>query len=180
MIRYKIYQNKHKEGVNAGKWFARSVSDETFDLTRLSEHMSGHNSPYSPGVIRGVLTDMVRCIKELLLDGKNVKIDDLAIFSVGIRSKGTDTSEAFTMDRNITGVRLRARATGILSTTNLKLSSQLKQQSIYQKPGSSQPVTDSQQTTGEKEPDPSKEEGGKDQGGKKPGEVSGETPDPIG
>ena len=92
MIRYKIYQNKHKEGVNAGKWFARSVSDETFDLTRLSEHMSGHNSPYSPGVIRGVLTDMVRCIKELLLDGKNVKIDDLAIFSVGIHSKGADRS----------------------------------------------------------------------------------------
>ena len=180
MIRYKIYQNKQKNGVNAGKWFARAVCNETYDLDKLSEHMSGHNSPYSLGVIRGVFTDMVRCIKELLLDGKSVKIDDLAIFSVGIRSKGTDTSEAFTMDRNITGVRLRARATGILSTTNLKLSSQLKQQSIYQKPGSSQPVTGPQQTTGEKEPDPSKEEGGKDQGGKKPGEVSGETPDPIG
>ena len=82
MIRYKIYQNQQKKGLNAGKWFARAVSDETFDLAKLAEHMSKHNSPYSSGVIKGVLTDMVDCIKELLLDGKSVKIDDLAIFGV--------------------------------------------------------------------------------------------------
>lgn len=91
MIRYKIYQNQQKKGVNAGKWFARAVSDETFDLAKLAEHMSKHNSPYSSGVIKGVLTDMVDCIKELLLDGKSVKIDDLAIFGVGIRSKAAET-----------------------------------------------------------------------------------------
>ena len=76
MIRYKIYQNQQKKGLNAGKWFARAVSDETFDLAKLAEHMSKHNSPYSGGVIKGVLSDMVDCIKELLLDGKRVKIDD--------------------------------------------------------------------------------------------------------
>ena len=32
MIRYKIYQNQQKKGLNAGKWFARAVSDEMFDL----------------------------------------------------------------------------------------------------------------------------------------------------
>ena len=64
MIRYKIYQNQQKKGLNAGKWFARAVSDETFDLAKLAEHMSKHNSPYSSGVIKGVLTDMVDCIKE--------------------------------------------------------------------------------------------------------------------
>ena len=82
--------NQQKKGVNAGKWFARAVSDETFDLAKLAEHMSKHNSPYSSGVIKGVLTDMVDCIKELLLDGKSVKIDDLAIFGVGIRSKAAE------------------------------------------------------------------------------------------
>ena len=108
MIRYKIYQNQQKKGLNAGKWFARAVSDETFDL--------------------------VDCIKELLLDGKSVKIDDLAIFGVGIRSKAAETLEEFSLEKNITGMRLKARATGNLSTTNLKLDSQLKQQAEYQKP----------------------------------------------
>ena len=103
MIRYKIYQNQQKKGLNAGKWFARAVSDETFDLAKLAEHMSKHNSPYSSGVIKGVLTDMVDCIKELLLDGKSVKIDDLAIFGVGIRSKAAETLEEFSLEKNITG-----------------------------------------------------------------------------
>ena len=30
---------------------------------------------------------MISCTKELILDGKNVKLDDLAIFSVGIVSR---------------------------------------------------------------------------------------------
>ncbi|MCE8490914.1 DNA-binding protein, partial [Bacteroides thetaiotaomicron] len=76
----------------------------------------------------------VDCIKELLLDGKSVKIDDLAIFGVGIRSKAAETLEEFSLEKNITGIRLKARATGNLSTTNLKLDSQLKQQTEYQKP----------------------------------------------
>ena len=82
--------------------------------------MSKHNSPYSGGVIKGVLSDMVDCIKELLLDGKCVKIDDLAIFGVGIRSKAADTLEDFSLEKNITGMRLKARATGNLSTTNFE------------------------------------------------------------
>ena len=98
MIRYKIYQNQQQKGLNAGKWFARAVSDETFDLAKLAEHMSKHNSPYSGGVIKGVLSDMVDCIKELLLDGKCVKIDDLAIFGVGIRSKAAETLEDFSLE----------------------------------------------------------------------------------
>ncbi len=111
LLFYDSLQNLSKptaeKGLNAGKWFARAVSDETFDLAKLAEHMSKHNSPYSSGVIKGVLSDMVDCIKELLLDGKCVKIDDLAIFGVGIRSKAADTLEDFSLEKNITGMRLK-------------------------------------------------------------------------
>lgn len=134
MIRYKIYQNQQKKGLNAGKWFARAVSDEVYDLDKIAEHMAKHNSPFSAGSIKGVLTDMVECIKELLLDGKSAKIDDLAIFGVGIRSKAADTLAEFSLEKNITGMRLKSRATGNLSTTKLKLDSQLKQHAEYQKP----------------------------------------------
>ena len=172
MIRYKIYQNKQKSGMTAGKWFARAVCDETYDLRRLSEHMSSHNTPYSAGVIHGVLTDMIRCIKELLLDGKNVKIDDIAIFSVGIRCKAADKLEDFSLDKNVHTVRLRARATGSLSTANLKLTSQLKQQGSDEKPGSDGTTPEPTQPGG-KEPgkEPDKETG--------KGEQT-DTPDPIG
>ena len=83
------------------------------------------------GHIHGMLKDMVNCIKELLMDGKNVKIDDLGIFSVGIRSKGAVTPEDFSTQGNIIGVRLRARATGNLSSASLKLTAKLREYTEY-------------------------------------------------
>ena len=71
---------------------------------------------------------MISCIKELLLEGKNVKIDDLAIFSLGIKNAkgGAESEDDFTVSKNITGVKLRARATGTLMAKNLNLEATLK------------------------------------------------------
>ena len=86
MIIYKKIQIVGENHPCNGLWYARPVINETLDIEALAKHMSKHNTPFSPGVIKGVLADMVTCIKELILDGKNVKLDDLAIFSVGIVS----------------------------------------------------------------------------------------------
>ena len=80
MLRYKIYQNKTGVSSADGKWFARATVNQTIDLEQLAEHMANHNTPYSKGAILGVLTDMVNCIRELVLDGNAVKIPNLAIF----------------------------------------------------------------------------------------------------
>ena len=88
MIRYKLYQNKMEGNTGYNLWYARAVCDETYDTEMLAKHMSTHNTPYSPGVIHGVLKDMIACIKELLLDGKNVKLDDLAIFLRRYKEQG--------------------------------------------------------------------------------------------
>jgi hypothetical protein len=78
---------------------------------------------------------MVSCIKELLLEGKNVKIADLAIFSLGIKNNGGAVSEeVFTVSKNIKGVKLRARATGELIAKSLNLEAQLKKASATTKP----------------------------------------------
>ena len=128
MIRYVLKQNKNEDSNIFGKWFAYPVIEETLNLDALAEHMSNHNSPFSKGVIRGLLTDMVNCIKEQLLEGKNVKIDDLAIFSIGIKNKkgGAISEEEFTIAKNISNVKLRARATGELSIKALNLEATLK------------------------------------------------------
>ena len=69
----------------------------------------------------------MKCVKELVLSGYSVKIDDLAIFSIGIRpKKGADTKESFTVAKNIEGVKLRARATGKLTNSRLDLDATLK------------------------------------------------------
>ena len=128
MVRYILKQNKNSLSPIYGKWFAYPVIEETINLDGLAEHMSSHNTPYSEGVIKGLLTDMISCIKELLLDGKNVKIDDLAIFSLGIKNSkgGSATEEEFSVTKNINGVKLRARATGTLVAKSLNLDATLK------------------------------------------------------
>ncbi len=134
MILYVLKQNKNRKSPAFGKWFAYPVIEETIDLDALAEHMSNHNTPYSKGAIKGMLTDMVSCIKELLLEGKNVKIADLAIFSLGIKNNGGAVSEdVFTVSKNIKGVKLRARATGELIAKSLNLEATLKKASATSK-----------------------------------------------
>ena len=127
MILYVLKQNKNEKSSAYGKFFAYPDIEETIDLDALAEHMSNHNTPYSKGAIKGMLTDMVSCIKELLLEGKNVKVADLAIFSLGIKNNGgSETEDDFSVSKHIKGVKLRARATGELTTTSLNLEASLK------------------------------------------------------
>ena len=134
MILYVLKQNKNSKSAAFGKFFAYPVIEETVTLDGLAEHMSSHNTPYSKGAIKGMLTDMVSCIKELLLEGKNVKIADLAIFSLGIKNNcGAVSEEAFTVSKNIKGVKLRARATGELIAKSLNLEATLKKASATTK-----------------------------------------------
>ena len=136
MIRYKKYQMTGENSPLKGLWYARPVIEETYDTERLAKHMANHNTPYSAGVVKGVLTDMISCIKELILDGKNVKLDDLAIFSVGIvRRKGSASAADFTLADNVKGLKLRARATGELSNAQINLEGQMKEAAVYNPDG---------------------------------------------
>ncbi len=112
-IFYRKYQNKNQESRAYGKWFGRAVTlGKTVTLEDLAEHMAQHNTPYSEGVIKGVLTDMVNCIRELVLEGKSVKIPNLCIFSAGIQTKGAANAEDFTAATNVVSAYLKARSTG--------------------------------------------------------------------
>ena len=112
---YRKYQNKNPKSVAFNKWFARAVTiGKTINIDELAKHMSEHNTPYSKGAIKGVLTDMIGCIRELMLEGKAVKLEGLAIFSAGIKTKknGAPTSADFSTTKHIDSVYMRARATG--------------------------------------------------------------------
>jgi len=109
-----------------------------------------HNTGFSKGSVNGLLTDMVSIIKEQLLEGKNVKIADLAIFSLGIKNtKGGAKSEAdFSVVKNIQGVKLRARATGELITKSLNLEASLMKATVGTSSASSSGTTGGNTETG--------------------------------
>ena len=92
MILIKLAKNKNKTIKEAyGKYYARPVVTETIGIDELAEHMASHNTPFSKGAIKGLLTDMVSCVKELVLQNKAVKIDNLAIFALRFTTISQDS-----------------------------------------------------------------------------------------
>ena len=108
------------------KWYAKAVQDRTMDFEQLVTHMSEHNSPYSRGVIHGVLTDMLDCVKELVLDGKSVRLGDLGLFSVGLKTKGALTRDKWSVSTHLKGVTLKVRNTKTWSNRELRNSTTLQ------------------------------------------------------
>lgn len=144
MIEYDLKKNNNVKNEKAyGKYYAKPHVSETVDLEALAEQMHTYNSPFSAGTIQGILTDAVVHIKELLLAGKNVKLDNLAIFYIGIKNKeGAATKEEFSVLKNILGVRMRARATGDLRSVNLNLEANLKKYGTKKKKTTGGTTTD--------------------------------------
>ena len=129
-LKFKIKRDNRVDSDNL--YFARAYHDETISIAQLAEHMSNHNSPYSAGTINGVLTDMVSCIRELLLDSKKVKLDNLAIFSLGLKGIGAETVEKFSVAGNIKSAHINALGTGSFSKKELDTSVRFQEVGEYQ------------------------------------------------
>ena len=128
MLKYVLRPLVNSKSSYNGRYYAYPAIEETVDLKALAKHMANHHSGFSEAICYAVVQSMVRCIKEMVLDGKNVKVDDLAIFSCGIVNvTGRALSAAeFTTPKHIRRVKLRARATGELSNSSLNLEATLK------------------------------------------------------
>ena len=78
------------ETETAGKMYARVSYKQTMDLHDMAHHMAEHNTAFSEGLIVGVLTDFVKCVREMVLNGNTVKVGNLAIFKATVESNGLE------------------------------------------------------------------------------------------
>ena len=118
---YRKVQRTPQTGENAGQtlWYATSVPGEEIDFDQFITHMQNHGSPFSRGTLQGVMLDALACLQELILDGKSVRLSDLGLFSLGIKSKGETTKEKVNAD-SILDVHLIVRNTKAWSNASLK------------------------------------------------------------
>ena len=79
------------ESEQAGKLYARVSYKQTLTIQDMARHMAEHNTAFSEGSILGVLTDFVKCVREQVLNGNTVKIDNLAIFKTTVEANGLET-----------------------------------------------------------------------------------------
>ena len=118
-LKYRKVQNNNAQSIAYGKWYPQAVQDRQLDFDQFIEHVADHNSPYSRGTIQGVATDLLDCLKELILDGKSVRFGDLGLFSIGMSSTGSEKREDCSA-QNVKGVHLIVRNTKTWSNAELR------------------------------------------------------------
>ena len=74
------------ETEQAGKTYARVSYKQTLSVQDMAKHMAEHNTMFSEGSITGILIDFVKCVREQVLNGNTVKIDNLAIFKATVEA----------------------------------------------------------------------------------------------
>jgi len=95
-----------KADINETKAYGTAQMSGKLDLDTFAEHISDHNSPFSKGVVKGILTDAVSCLREMLLEGKRVVLGDLGTFAVELSTEGARTTNEFS-NQNIKAVNVR-------------------------------------------------------------------------
>lgn len=111
MIKYSIVimgttPGTKKAQITETKAYGSAQVDEVLSFDDFCQHIADHNSPFSKGTIKGVLTDAVACIREQMLAGNKVRLGDLGDFHVELSTEGARTTEEFTAN-NIKEVNVR-------------------------------------------------------------------------
>jgi nucleoid DNA-binding protein len=129
--------SESSESELAGKTYARVDYKETLTVQDMARHMAEHNTAFSEGTITGILIDFVKCIREEVLRGNTVKINNLAIFKASVEGNALDVLYDPETDKTVTAsmgtlkpgdktgpavkvVKLLAQSTGEFTRDELK------------------------------------------------------------
>ena len=130
------------ETEQAGKLYARVSYKQTLNVQDMAKHMAEHNTMFSEGSITGILIDFVKCVREQVLNGNTVKIDNLAIFKATVEANALETLYDAQADKTATAslgtlkegdktgaavktIKLLAQSTGDFTREELKKDAKL-------------------------------------------------------
>ena len=87
MIKYSV--NKSTVG-DAGNYYALAQYTDKMNMNQFACHIADHGSVYSRADVLAVLTQMVDCMRELLLEGYRITLGDLGTFYTTLKSSTGD------------------------------------------------------------------------------------------
>lgn len=106
MIEYSVFlMTNYLKPEDGAKAYAKNQVHEIWDLDKFSKHIASHNSGYSRGLVKAILSDMCNCLVEQLLNGNKIKLGSLGVFSISLSCEGAESIEKFTED-NIKAVNI--------------------------------------------------------------------------
>ena len=78
---------------------------DVMTIEKFAKHIASHGCVYSRADISAILYLAVDCMREMLLEGKKIRLGDLGDFSVSLQSKGAESPDKFSA-QNITSVNV--------------------------------------------------------------------------
>ena len=94
--------SESSETEQAGKLYARVSYKQTLSIQDMAHHMAEHNTMFSEGSITGILIDFVKCVREQVLNGNTVKIDNLAIIKATVEANALEVLYDANADKTAT------------------------------------------------------------------------------
>ena len=131
-LQVNLYKNNNSKSKGYNMIYARAENQKPMTTEGLAEHMHDHNSPYDEGIILGVLKQMTRCIRELILDGKPVKLTDLCIFKAAVTSGPAASYLAYDLGKDVKNVRLSCISCAKYTRSEMKKAAKLSYTSLAQ------------------------------------------------
>ena len=107
MIEYSVYMMGNPiKPAESPKAYAKNQVREIWDLNKFCKHIASHNSGYSRGMVKAILSDMCDCLVEQLLNGNKIKLGEFGVFSISMNCEGAESLEKFT-EENIKAVNIK-------------------------------------------------------------------------
>jgi len=85
--------------------FAAAQYTDVMTIEKFARHIATHGCVYSRADISAMLYLAVDCMREMLLEGRKIRLGDLGDFSVSLSSRGAETADKFSA-QNITAVNV--------------------------------------------------------------------------
>ena len=94
---------------DAEKWYAFLQYRGTLDIKEIASHIASHGCVYDKADIAAIITKLVDCSKELMLEGYRLQLGDFGKLYLTCSSNAAETSEDFT-STNIRSLNVKFQA----------------------------------------------------------------------
>lgn len=108
MISFKLIKNNNETSPNFGRYYARAVMTDEFNLEAIADRIQRNCSMKKSDVL-AVLTEMVEVMRDELQASHTVRIDGLGTFKIGIKSSYAKSDTDFNVSQHIHGCRVNFR-----------------------------------------------------------------------
>ena len=127
---YKIVRDNRKNSGNL--YYGRAVQLQMVDTNALAEIIQ-RNCTVKKSDVLAVINELIEVMTDKLQNSCTVKLDGFGTFKIGLKTKGADTPEDFSISSNVSGLRVNFISSGKKSQATNKVERTFLQGATLQK-----------------------------------------------